>query len=363
MVDEALLQDELKNCKRKETVAESKPGIILSVIKWFLLITLGISFVVIICARIYFRLSVMDYFNNSTKAFLVRGLTDGMVPQGLEYDKRTDDFFVTGYDSNEPCSVYRINRTTGDVDGMVYLGNVDGSDFICHVGGVSIHNNYVYIAGGFDNCMYIFDYDEIMEAEDGAKVDCRGRFDLVSDDGDYLTVACMGCTEDGLIIAEFYKDPEYPTPESHKMTVDGGKINSALAVKFDYSDDENSKYGLSTTPSVVYSLPDKVQGLVEHDGKMYFSRSWGLSTSAMSVYSIPKINPERTYKVLGYEIPLIIFDDDSLICDTKIAPMSEEIAIIDGKIYTLLESASNKYVFGKLTDSEYCYATDLDFFK
>ena len=31
----------------------------------------------------------------------------------------------------------------------------------------------------------------------------------------------------------------------------------------------------------------------------------------------------------------------------------------DGKLYTMCESATNKYIFGKFTSAKYCYATDL----
>ena len=39
--------------------------------------------------------------------------------------------------------------------------------------------------------------------------------------------------------------------------------------------------------------------------------------------------------------------------------MSEEIVIVDGKLYTMCESATNKYIFGKFTSAKYCYATDI----
>ena len=57
-----------------------------------------------------------------------------------------------------------------------------------------------------------------------------------------------------------------------------------------------------------------------------------------------------------------MFDSASQKSAKKIAPMSEEIIIVDGKLYTMCESASNKYIFGKFTSSDHCYATDLNFF-
>ena len=37
--------------------------------------------------------------------------------------------------------------------------------------------------------------------------------------------------------------------------------------------------------------------------------------------------------------------------------MSEEIVLIDGKLYQANESASNKYVFGKFTGGKYLYSS------
>ena len=58
-----------------------------------------------------------------------------------------------------------------------------------------------------------------------------------------------------------------------------------------------------------------------------------------------------------------MLDSSVLKTDLKIAPMSEEIEIVDGKLYVMCESASNKYIFGKFTGGKWCYATDLDFFE
>ena len=43
--------------------------------------------------------------------------------------------------------------------------------------------------------------------------------------------------------------------------------------------------------------------------------------------------------------------------DIKTPPMSEEIVLIDGKLYQANESASNKYVFGKFTGGKYLYSS------
>lgn len=43
----------------------------------------------------------------------------------------------------------------------------------------------------------------------------------------------------------------------------------------------------------------------------------------------------------------------------KLAPLAEEILVVDGKLYTMCEAATDKYIFGKFTSAKYCYATDI----
>ena len=42
--------------------------------------------------------------------------------------------------------------------------------------------------------------------------------------------------------------------------------------------------------------------------------------------------------------------------------MSEEIIVVDGKMYILYESASNRYIIGKWMDLDYVYATPMEYF-
>ena len=70
--------------------------------------------------------------------------------------------------------------------------------------------------------------------------------------------------------------------------------------------------------------------------------------------------PFTIVTVSGISIPLYELDSASLIKDYKFAPMSEEIVFVDGKLYTMCESASDKYIFGNLTNAKWCYYTDLN---
>jgi hypothetical protein len=73
-----------------------------------------------------------------------------------------------------------------------------------------------------------------------------------------------------------------------------------------------------------------------------------------------KLQREGDITVLGKQVPLYAMDSASLIKDHKIAPMSEELAFVNGKLYVHCESASDKYLLGRLTGGKWCYATDME---
>lgn len=319
------------------------------------------AMVLYIGANLYFRVPVKDYYKTSNKAFLIAGLNTGFVPQGLDYDKRSNQFFVTGYYDAKPCRIYRIDKDN-ELQGEVSLNYSDGSDFISHAGGLAIHGDYVYVAGGFDNCLYVFGYKDIMNAPMGGEVNCIGKVDL-NRNSDYLTVACIDAAEDGIYIAEFYREQNYPTSDKHHITTTGGAENKALALKFDYSDESTAVFGISKKPAVAISLPDLVQGIEVIGNEIYLSTSYAVAKSGIYHYDAHKADKGVTIDVFDETLPLLELDKDSLVKLSHIAPMSEEIVIVDGKMHVMTESASNKYVFGKLTGGEFCYATDMSYFR
>lgn len=92
------------------------------------------------------------------------------------------------------------------------------------------------------------------------------------------------------------------------------------------------------------------------------SSSWGTAQSHIYQYDESLLQLQGNILLLGTELPLYALDRAALRRDGVIAPMSEEIAIVDGKLYTMCESASNKYIFGKFTSAKWCYATDVETF-
>ncbi len=317
----------------------------------------GFVALVLLAARIYFRAPVHAYYRQSEKAFVIPGLSDGFIAQGISYDDRTDCFFVTGYMKDGGASpIYIVDKSSGDLIKTVWQSD-GGEPFAGHCGGLSVSGDYIYVAGGADACLYVYSYEDVINAADGESVSRLGAFSTAVSEDDYIGAAFTTVADGCLIVGEFYREENYPTPESHKLVTAAGDYNQALAVAFPFSDE--GRFGLETEPAYAYSITGLVQGMAFQDGRIYLSTSYAAAFSHVYSYD-PAAAQTGTAAILGTEIPLLVLDSACLTDDMKIPPMSEEIEFVDGRVYTMCESASNKYVFGKLTSARWCYATEIN---
>ncbi len=323
-----------------------------------IIITIFIGICVIIFSfRSYFMLSVNDYYNNSLKAFKIPGINDNFVGQGLDYDPISENFFVSGYQTNNNALLYLVNshyKITKQI--KLYENDIP---LKIHSGGITIYKDYVYIAGGNTANLYIFSYQEIIEAKHKAKINALKSFSLKYSNDDYLNPAFVFINEKNLIVGEFFKEKEYPTLKSHKFVTLDDSYNQALALSFPLKED--ASFYLDE-PDCAYSIPDLVQGMAYDKGIFYLSTSYGLNFSYISSYSKANLIKINYVVALNKKLPLYAFDSLSLIKKRKIPPMSEEIIILDDYLYTMNESASNRYIFGKFLSASYCYKTKITFF-
>lgn len=317
------------------------------------LIGLALAIAVILVAAIgYFRLPVRHYYSISEKGFKIPELNKGFIPQGISYDSKTDNFFVTGYEKDGSASpVFLVNKTSGETTQKVLLADSENVPFAGHNGGIAVNGEFVYIAGAADECVYVYSYNEIVGASKGAQVKMLGKFSLSAGEDKVLS-SFVTIADNKLYIGEFYRAGNYETPETHKVSEE----NRAYIVGFDL--ESGSEFGLASAPSVAYSIRGLVQGAFFTEDSIYLSTSYGLAKSHIYAYDRKQAENSPTKRsILGTAVDFYALDSASQTKDLKAAPMSEEIEIVDGKMYTMCESASNKYIFGKLTGAKWCYAT------
>ena len=340
-------KEDNKKVKPKHSTARK---VILGLVIFFAVFDL-----ILLGVRLYFRLPISDYYEHSKAEFEIPDIHRGFVAQGLSLDRESDCFFITGYMNDKSASpIYIVERTTNEFVKKLLMQNPDGSEFHGHAGGLTVHGEYIYVAGSGDSCLYVFKYEDAMKAADGDTIKSIGTFPMPDD----MSVAFTSSDDDVIYAGEFYREANYQTDESHKLTTVAGDYNQALMFAYRFSDAEDSLFGIEPEPFEVYSIPDLVQGMDTYFGKIYLSTSYGLSFSYIYVYDKPVSS--RNLEIAGLSLPLYELDTASFNKLYQYAPMSEEIVCVDGRIYTMCESASNKYIFGKLTSATKCYSTDID---
>ena len=320
------------------------------------LIVVGSLSIVLGGAVMYFRLSVADYYDNSTAAFKIPDFNAGFIAQGLDYDQKSDSFLVSGYMNNKSASpVYVVENSTGEAVKKVFLKEPDGEVYKGHSGGVAVHGDYFYVASSE---VYVYSYTALKNAASGDYLDCLGSVKGIEDEENGLRASYVTTNGNNLVIGEFYREKNYQTPASHKFNTTAGDYCQAVAISFEF--DSHGTLGLKEKPNAAYSLPDLAQGMCFNGDEVYVSCSYAVAFSDICKYSLDKADTGATFTFLGEDLPLYELDSASLTKKYKIAPMSEELAYVGGKVYVMCESASDKYIFGKLTGGEWCYATDFN---
>lgn len=312
----------------------------------------GFVLLVLLGARAYFRLPVREYYAHSEKAFRIPGVNDGMILQGLAYDEETRWFYVTGYRTDGAASQIGI-VSDGETLKYLDLADPDGAPYTGHVGGITVADPFVYVAD--EDGLIVYAREDFLAAADGDSVTALGYFSTSTGE-DKLGVAFVHAEGGHIYVGEFFREGNYETLNSHKHTTAAGDENTALLLE--YRLDETADLGIAPEIEAAYSIPSLVQGMCfDGAGHICLSTSYGPAFSHIYLYDAPLQDGMIT--VLGQTVPLYVLDSSNLVLDMKIAPMSEEIVVLDGKLYVMCESASNKYIFGKFTSAQYCYATDL----
>ncbi len=326
---------------------------------------LGI-FIIIICLtvvtvilgfNVYQRVSYREFYAVSEKEFLIPGLSDGFVPQGITYVEDESKYLVCGYMADGTASrIYKFDDKQGENPSkdFVQLIKSDGKPDLAHAGGVAVYGDFVYMATGEE--INVYSLKAVLDDKNDT-VKTIGTFDP-------QTGPAFVHVEDGyLYVGEFYIAEDYETPKSHHMETDSGDFNQAVMTVFKL--DETKELGLEDKiPELAYSITDNAQGMCFVDGNILISTSYGLSTSHVKVYSNPvklplseNANRDRTFITSdSHAIPLYYLDSAHLEKDWTLAPMAEELLLKDDKVYVMCESASTKYKFGNFTGGRYCYS-------
>lgn len=331
----------------------------LKILGWFVSVVMALLILIFVGEKLVFA---SFFFGGAKSEMKTPGTWTNYVQQG--FDRLEDGkFLVSTYDKgDDKAAIFIID---GKKSSCVELKNADGTPYLSHAGGVTHYKNWVYVATDnhvdtegevyctHDNCDTNLDMFLLSDVVDG-----DGKATMV----DSITVpnrlAYASVYGDMLYVGAFHREgSKYITPESHHVTTPAGDKNTALMMVYEM--DENTGKPVHATPEYCYSTLSNVQGMcMSADGDIILSTSWGLSTSHLYQYDV-KNATAGTVTVSGASVPVYHLDSACLIKDVKAPPMAEELVWLDGRVYILTESASMKYLFGKLMSGNRIYSYPL----
>ncbi len=286
-----------------------------------------------------------EFYASAESAGEVPGIYDGFVPQGL--DAYGDGFLVSGYMSDKTAS--RIYYVEGGESRYVALENEDGSAFKGHSGGICHANDFVYIGGS--GGVYVFSLSDVLDRDGEAT--SLGFFPTL------LNAAWCEVYGGYLIAGSFWCEPDYTTASWQHVTTPAGDKNYSMMTVFRL--DGEAEFGVTPTPVCAISTEMKVQGAAFTGDGVILSTSLGLSPSELQFHAISPISTDEITVPSEdgeHTLPLYYLDSSTKTHVISAPPMAEEIAVRDGRIYVMNESACNKYIFGRFLGMEAFYSIE-----
>ncbi len=281
-----------------------------------------------------------DFYENLREEEVIPSIKDGYIPQGITYDEKSDSIFMSSY---RVLSQSRIDIIKDGKVKTVKLNDENGMKLRVHSGGIAVGDDYVYIAGSNECCVFVFKYDDIIKCNDDGAVNACGRY-LIGTETDKMRVSFLCIIDNELYCGEYSRDTTlfFASHKDHfEVTKDGKKGGTCVSIPLN----KDEEFGLEKEFSRVYIIPDNVQGMCEYNGKLFLSVSNFILDSKILAYDTSLIAYDGNKKIYGQTCPLYLIDSSSRISETSLAPMSEQIYIKDGRMYICFESGAYPYVF------------------
>ncbi|MBR2871266.1 MAG: hypothetical protein IKB98_07830 [Clostridia bacterium] len=276
-----------------------------------------------------------DYYSIKENVCKNPGLSDGFVCQGICAVEEQDKILVSGYMKDHSAS--RIYVTDLDDNSYWVEISINGKKYSGHGSGIARKDNILYLAS--ENQVHLISLSDVLNAKKGNVVNVYQTVDVTNE------ASFVYSDDNYLYVGEFHDGGKYVT--THPYQTPEGK-NHAIVCRYSFDD--------LTKPNLVYSIRDKVQGVCfTPNGKMILSTSYGLKSSVYYVYNLSDaVDLETTLDGAP------VFGFTKCVKEIKGPAMAEGLDYYKGKVITLTESASNKYIFGKFFFANKIVALDFN---
>lgn len=313
---------------------------------WIIGALVAVVIIAVVAVNIFVHTAYSQFYENSEAAFSIPGLAQGFIPQDLDHINTNDAWLFSGYMGDGSASpIYKMMPDGSTQRLLVKLP--DGSIYDGHGSGITSDAEHLFLTQ--ESGLLVFDLAEVATASDGATVQALDERKLE------FSPAFVNIEDDVMYLGNFYREGNYETPDHHRIPTPSGETNPA--VMYGYLANDNAPYGYEEHAAMVYSIPERIQGMCElPSGNLVLSQSYGLATSHLLVFDPTNALADGAFTADGREVPLYTLDTSNRVAQLPAPPMTEGIEYENGRIYIAEESASNKYIFGKLYGAGLVYA-------
>ena len=300
--------------------------------------------------KIPFQLDNEEYqplLEVSKEGFVIPGLKQKMIPQGMAYDPSRNWLVMSSYNMEKTkASVLSIlDADSGKLLKSVQLVMQNGELYTGHAGGVAVSKKHAWVSSG--GAVYRVPLEALEQAQDMDKVQFDGQINTD------VRASFTAYHEGVLWIGEFAQGADYETNASHVMTTRDNQEHRAWIVgyRLDEATDhlpEEKQAGQKAIPDIVLSIQDRIQGLAFWNEWIVLSDSYGRNNESTKVFHLnPLALDEKAHSVVkieGADIPLWFLDELNRVSSIDGPPMSQAIVPIGEELHILYESAADEYL-------------------
>ncbi len=313
------------------------------------------------------ELQLRDFYNNSEAGFIIPGLKEGFVPQGIFYEEEHDIFLLSGYykEKTQPSRVILVDGDGKFIKSVGCEGKKNKATG--HFGGIAVYKDNVYVAT--TSVTHVLSLEDILNAEDDSYVKIKAE--LYTD----TTCSYVNVCDGVLYIGEFtdinFTDIKEATNiyKAKNGEMYFSRVNAFIL-------DENAEWGIKSDkidednnmiPDFALTSPFKVQGMARlHDGKIvYTASSTAVTNSRVYLYEdVTKGDPDQIITVGGQDVPLYYCQKADRIAQYRVPTYLEEITVYpDGNVYIITESAAAPYAIQSRNPIDYVIKWDINSMK
>ena len=298
-----------------------------------------------------------DFLAAAQPAYLIPGLQEGAIPQGMGLCKANGRLYVSSYFTADdlPSVITALDAQSGALTAEYFLYQPGGAAFDSHVGGVAVSDTTLYVSARLDNdggySIAALPLNELAES---------GSQDVTVETTIQLPVSpsFLNYSDGVLWVGNFYHpDKDYGLSPAMNFTtasqdgeygcyILGYRLGADEAVRMTPAAGE--AYPI---PDYVLAAPDRIQGMtLTQDGRVLLSQSYGRKNdSALLSYALDlSRTPALTVPVGNAQVPCWVLDSACAGTHLTAMPMTEALSLApDGGIYVLFESGAMHYSDGK----------------